>query len=87
MDPVGRSDKPCWVRAPAVDPEERIVRQAVRKQAPESPLRPHASLIGPNSLFQLRIGGGAIAAVAHRAAGHAASHAAEHAWAAQLLTG
>lgn len=87
VDPVCRSGKPCWVRRPAVEPEERIVRQAGRQQAPISPLRPHSSLIGPNSLLQLRVGGRAVAAVAHRAAGHTASHAAEHARAAQLLTG
>lgn len=53
MDPVGWSGKPCWVRASTVDPEERIMRQAGRKEAPESPVRPYSSLIGPHSLLQL----------------------------------
>lgn len=87
VNPGCRSGQPGWIRGPTVDPEERIMRQAWRKQTPESPLRPHAALVGPHRLLQLRVGGGAVAAVAHGATSHAAGHAAEHARAAQLLTG
>lgn len=53
VDPGGRSGEPRRVWGPTVDPEQRIVRQAGRKQTPVSPLRTHASLVGPHSLLQL----------------------------------
>lgn len=87
MDPGGRSGEPRRVRASAVDPEERFMRQAGREQASEGPLWPNAAVICPESFLHLRIGGGTVAAVAHGAARHPAGHAVEHARAAQLFAG
>lgn len=87
MDPGGVSAEPCRVCCSTVDPEERFVRQAWREQASEGPLWPHAALICAEGLLDLRVGGGAVAAVAHGAARHPAGHAVEHARAAQLFAG
>lgn len=87
MNPRCWSSEPHWVWSATVNPEERLMRQARGKQAPESPLRPNAPLISPHSFLQFRGGGGAITAVAHGAPGHTAGHAAEYTRAAQLLAG
>lgn len=87
MDPGGRSAEPCRVWSPAVDPVERFMRQAWREQASESPLRSDATIVCPKGFLYLRVGGSAIAAVAHRAARHPAGHTVEHAGAAQLFAG
>lgn len=58
------------------------------EQAAECPFRARAAtFFTPHAFLQLRVGGGAVAAVGDRAAAQAASHAAEHARAAQVLTG
>lgn len=58
------------------------------EEAAERPFRAHAATIfTPHAFLQLRIGGGAVAAVGDRAAAHTAGHAAEHARAAQVLIG
>lgn len=87
MDPGGMSAEPCRVCSSTVDPEEGFVWQAWREQAPEGPLWPHATVICAEGLLDLRVGGGAVAAVAHGAARHPAGHAVEHARAAQLFAG
>lgn len=86
MDPGSRSGEPrIW--GSTVDPEQRLVRHAGGKETPESSLRTTNPVLCTHSLLQLRVGGGAVAAVAHGAAGHAVAHAAEHSRAAQLLCG
>lgn len=87
MDPGGRSGEPCRVRSSAVDPEERFVRQAWGEQASEGPLWPNSTILCPEGLLYLRVGGSPVAAVAHRAARHPAGHAVEHARTAQLFAG
>lgn len=87
MDPGGRPGEPCRVWPSTVDPEERLVRQAWGEEGSEGPLWPNAAILCPKGFLHLRVGGGAIAAVAHRAARHPAGHAGEHAGAAQLFAG
>lgn len=87
MDPGGRSSEPCRVWSATVDPKERFMRQAWRKQASEGPLWPNATLICSKGFLYLRVGGSTITAVAHRTACHAASHTIENAGAAKLFTG